>query len=362
MPPIISEPGREVRRSFQVIRNMLKKRSLDVSSLDGVSNDAIAALAEDTNVFSWDVPSCKTRIVYNLNPKFKTPDIKKVLAAADDSVQTFIVVVRDIPPQAKTFEELTQKDVQLFLIRELQFDVTEHELVPNHVPIRDAEGIEAVLARYRLKVATQLPLILSSDVIARYFALKPMQLWPEHAPRADCGRALMWFASQGRLDVVRLLLEWPEHAPRADCQDGRVMVWSAWEGHLEVVRLLLEWPEHAPRADCLNGIALESAAVNGHLDVVRLLLEWPKHAPRADCRDGQALVAAAKNGHLSVVRLLLEWPKHAPRANCGQALVEAAQNSHLWSACFGCSKQRDNKQTYLKDDIFNRTCVHVFRS
>lgn len=227
-----STTAREVSRAFSTIREMLVDRGQDVSSLADVSNDDVVALSETKNVFSVDLPSCSMRIVFNMNPKFKMADVKKLLlipvtaptgaagkrlmrgaaaaaaaaakaAASDDEddaedvddaattqddrvaaaaggadefVPTqFIVVARERPAQGKGADDAA-RDVQLFPIKELLYNVSKHEMVPKHEPIRDEKTIQEILKRYRLKSKFQLPLILSSDPMARYLALKPGQL------------------------------------------------------------------------------------------------------------------------------------------------------------------------------------------
>ena len=180
----------EVARSFSVIREMLVDRGLDTASLEDVSDADVIALSATKNVFHVDLQSCAMRIVYNLNHKFKMADVKKLLqapstASANDPKQ-FIVVVRERPVQGKGVDELA-RDIQLFQIKELMYNVSKHSLVPKHELIRDEAQIEAVLARYRLKSKSQLPLILSGEPMARYLALKPGQLVRVTRPSPSSG-------------------------------------------------------------------------------------------------------------------------------------------------------------------------------
>ena len=74
--------GTEVLCAFSTIREMLHDRGLDTASLAGVSDDDVMALASSKNVFNVDLPSCSMRIVFNMNPKFKMADVKKLLLVA----------------------------------------------------------------------------------------------------------------------------------------------------------------------------------------------------------------------------------------------------------------------------------------
>ena len=59
--------------------------------------------------------------------------------------------------------------VEHFLENELLVDITEHELVPEHVVLTDDEKA-ALLARYKLKEA-QLPRIQLGDAVARFYGM-----------------------------------------------------------------------------------------------------------------------------------------------------------------------------------------------
>ena len=64
--------------------------------------------------------------------------------------------------------------VEIFTESELKIDITEHELVPEHVVLNNSEK-EALLGRYKLK-ETQLPLIKAEDPVARYFGMRKGQV------------------------------------------------------------------------------------------------------------------------------------------------------------------------------------------
>ncbi len=112
-------------------------------------------------------------------------------------------------------------------------------------------------------------------------------------PKAYDSLALRWAASEGKLEVVALLLPLSEPRAHVPC----ALQLAAANGHLEIVKLLL--PVSDPKAD--NSAALASASENGHMEIVELLL--PLSDPRA--KDSMALQRAAANGHTEIARLLL---------------------------------------------------------
>ena len=164
-----------VKLSFSTIRQMLQDRGVDTSSITSMSAEDVLAVAASRNVFHVDLESCKTRIIYNMNAKFKLADMRKLLE--DEAPKVFIVVTRDKPthPGRKGVDELG-KDVQFFDVRELQVNISHHHQVPPHEPIRDEAKIDEIVQRYRLKSRFHMPLILSGDPMARYLALKHGQV------------------------------------------------------------------------------------------------------------------------------------------------------------------------------------------
>jgi DNA-directed RNA polymerase subunit H (RpoH/RPB5) len=167
----------EVARSFATIREMVRDRGLDAASLEATTIDSVVALSHANKVFHVDAPSCAMRVVYDMNPKFKVADVKKLVEEAVlEGRSQVLLVVREPPAQGKGLDELARDVVQPFLISDLLINVSKHTLMPKHEPIRDNDEIEEVLKRYQLKSRFQLPLILSSDPMARYLALKPGQI------------------------------------------------------------------------------------------------------------------------------------------------------------------------------------------
>lgn len=182
------EQTREIVRSFHTIVEMIRDRKLypNIDELVEFRDAQLSAFAAgNKTIFSLDFPSCSMRIVYNMYPKFKVNDVKKLLAFSG----IVILVAREKPGTLalKGLEGAAKDNVQVFDIKELQFNVARHSLVPLHEPVRDEDDIAAIIAASSVKSKMHLPLIHSSDPMARYLALKPGELVRIHRLSPSAG-------------------------------------------------------------------------------------------------------------------------------------------------------------------------------
>ncbi|KAK6026285.1 RNA polymerase Rpb5 domain protein [Ostertagia ostertagi] len=106
--------------------------------------------------------------------------------------RAIIVVQTGMTPSAKqAIADMAPKYIlEHFLESELMVNITEHELVPEHVVMTSDEKAE-LLARYKLK-DTQLPRIQLSDPVARYFGLKRGQVVKIVRPSETAGRYITY--------------------------------------------------------------------------------------------------------------------------------------------------------------------------
>ncbi|XP_076813614.1 DNA-directed RNA polymerases I, II, and III subunit RPABC1 isoform X2 [Clavelina lepadiformis] len=102
--------------------------------------------------------------------------------------RAIIVVQQSMTPSAKQslFDMAPKYILEQFLEQELLINITEHELVPEHVVLTPEEKQE-LLTRYKLK-DHQLPRIQAGDPVARYFGLKRGQVVKIVRPSETAGR------------------------------------------------------------------------------------------------------------------------------------------------------------------------------
>ncbi|KAI8831163.1 RNA polymerase [Chytriomyces cf. hyalinus JEL632] len=116
--------------------------------------------------------------------------IKKVCERMmQQSIMKAILIYREklTPSSNKVIMEMAPKyDIQLFKEAELMVNITHHSLVPKH-NLLSKEEKATLLARYRLK-DSQLPRIMQSDPVARYYGLKRGQVVKITRPSETAGR------------------------------------------------------------------------------------------------------------------------------------------------------------------------------
>jgi len=137
-----------------------------------------------------DDPTDQMFVFFPEEPKVGVKTIKTYCTRMqDEHIQRAIIVVQaSMTPSAKQslFDMAPKYILEQFLEQELLINITEHELVPEHVILSADEKAE-LLARYKLK-DHQLPRIQLGDPVARYFGLKRGQVVKIVRPSETAGR------------------------------------------------------------------------------------------------------------------------------------------------------------------------------
>jgi len=133
-------------------------------------------------VFFPDEPKIGIKTVKNYCQRMQEENISRAI----------IVVQGGMTPSAKqALSDMAPKYIlEQFLEAELLINITEHELVPEHVVLTPEEKTE-LLTRYKLK-ESQLMRIQVSDPVARYFGLKRGQVVKIIRPSETAGRYISY--------------------------------------------------------------------------------------------------------------------------------------------------------------------------
>uniref|UniRef100_A0A0N5ATW4 DNA-directed RNA polymerases I, II, and III subunit RPABC1 n=1 Tax=Syphacia muris TaxID=451379 RepID=A0A0N5ATW4_9BILA len=141
-----------------------------------------------------DDPTDQMFVFFPEDAKIGIKTIKAICQQMQEQAITraIIVVQAGMTPSAKqAIGDMAPKYMlEQFLEAELMVNITEHELVPEHVVMTIEEKAE-LLARYKLK-ESQLPRIQQSDPVARYFGLRRGQVVKIIRPSETAGRYISY--------------------------------------------------------------------------------------------------------------------------------------------------------------------------
>lgn len=161
-----------ITNSIKTIIEMLNDRGIKMDIQTDAINDIISS---NNNRITFEVILNKIKIIYYLNMKFKWSEMKKVFdnEDPDNKYDLYFLIIKDKISQSnmKLINALNL-NIQIFDIKELQFNITKHILVPKHELIKDEEVVKSLLEQYSLKTKYQMPIILKTDPVAKYYNLK----------------------------------------------------------------------------------------------------------------------------------------------------------------------------------------------
>ena len=177
----------DLTRSFVTIKEMLSDRGEDTSMLDAISDVELEAMANASKVFTITVRE-DFKILYYLNTKFKITELTKKFDSEDTVLIVFKEKINNL--NVKNIKDLNI-NVEVFMLKELQYNISRHTLVPKHAIVRDDEFIEKMLATYRIK-KNQLPIIQKTDQMARYLHVKSGEIVKITRNSPSAGEAIVY--------------------------------------------------------------------------------------------------------------------------------------------------------------------------
>uniref|UniRef100_A0AC11DB66 RNA polymerase II, I and III subunit E n=1 Tax=Ovis aries TaxID=9940 RepID=A0AC11DB66_SHEEP len=141
-----------------------------------------------------DDPTDQMFVFFPEEPKVGIKTIKVYCQRMQEEniTRALIVVQQGMTPSAKqSLVDMAPKYIlEQFLQQELLINITEHELVPEHV-VMTKEEVTELLARYKLR-ENQLPRIQAGDPVARYFGIKRGQVVKIIRPSETAGRYITY--------------------------------------------------------------------------------------------------------------------------------------------------------------------------
>ena len=178
-------------RAAAVVKEMLHDRGLELGELATIGDSEIRRLAETLDFFHLRAGD---RDVVFVTRKLKTQDLQKAASALDEARRDRAILVVTEKPASfhrATVEAYYGKEAEIFSLRELQFNVSRHALVPPHKKLSDAE-VREVLRTYMLTDKKALPSILSSDPMAKYTGARPGDVLRIERPSPTAGRTVFY--------------------------------------------------------------------------------------------------------------------------------------------------------------------------
>jgi DNA-directed RNA polymerase subunit H (RpoH/RPB5) len=172
----------DIEIAVKHVAEMLQVRGEDISEFLNA-----AATIQPTQYYSkiLDFTTSHTKIFFALNKELAKDMIKEWKDSnGQDLIDSYerkhILLVLSEKPSSTSLTTLEVKDkalsplggmLQMYLLKELLYNPAKHQLVPLHERMTEEE-IGELLDKYMLKNRNQLPVILRSDVMARYLGLK----------------------------------------------------------------------------------------------------------------------------------------------------------------------------------------------
>lgn len=159
-------------KSFKTIMEMLDDRGVDIGEVSKDSGQELLNGFVSNNKILFDIVLNNIKIVYCTSSKVKWADLKKHFED-ETPFNLYLCVIKDKMSQNNTKMLSSLKiNVQVFDIKNLQYNVSRHILVPKHELVKDEDEIKALIQNLNLKSKFQLPLILKTDAMSKYLGLK----------------------------------------------------------------------------------------------------------------------------------------------------------------------------------------------
>ena len=166
----------------KTVLEMLQDRGNSIPEEVSIVNFEQFSIKYDTdNIDMYINDEIKNKKIYvhfniNLNKKFGKSDLvetlKKVVGTYKDENINLILLLREKENSTvtKELERKQYENVEIFLKKNMMFNITHHEIVPRHI-LLNQEEVDMILKQYQTTRA-QLPKLLTTDPVAKYYGMK----------------------------------------------------------------------------------------------------------------------------------------------------------------------------------------------
>lgn len=161
-----------ILNSITTIYEMLQDRKI---SLENVNCNSLKDIIDKTNIHKIAFPLIlneKIKILFYMSNKFKFSELKEFYKDKMHYDIEFLIINDKVSTNNQKLLHGLNKNIEIFHIKELQLNITKHALQPHFEVINSQSQIDDLMKTYNLKSKSQLPLILRTDPISKYFGLK----------------------------------------------------------------------------------------------------------------------------------------------------------------------------------------------
>jgi DNA-directed RNA polymerase I, II, and III subunit RPABC1 len=164
----------------QTILEMIEDRGFHVVDMEKISFEQFSIKYDNKNIHIYTNDTVKNKsfyvYFYNDNKSLSKNDFKniiqKIFEEYGDENMTILLILKEKENNSIT-KELSKdfyKNIEIFLKKNMIFNVTKHCYVPKHILLKEEEVIE-VLEKY-FTTKNKLPKLLKTDPIAKYYGMK----------------------------------------------------------------------------------------------------------------------------------------------------------------------------------------------
>jgi DNA-directed RNA polymerase subunit H (RpoH/RPB5) len=180
----------EIDRAIENLKSMLSElRGENIDEFEEHEVDINRQeFYNESNIIQFQTSD--TTIIFALTKKMRQEIIEQLKRASKNNIDTFVndyngkyniilifgndILTTPTITQLNLIDKILQKKkgmLQFFQLNELQFNPTKHQLVPPHRKLSTDETTE-IMNKYLIKSKLQMPIILKTDVIAKWHGLK----------------------------------------------------------------------------------------------------------------------------------------------------------------------------------------------